>query len=58
MSVNGRCSQTEYRLVESLTEKEFERAVIDYLNKHNVLHLATCRNNEPRSTPLNILTMA
>lgn len=39
-------------LIESLTEKEFEQAVIDYLNKHNVLHLATCRNNEPRSTPL------
>jgi hypothetical protein len=39
-------------LIESITEKEFEDTVIDYLNKHNVLHLATCRNNEPRSTPL------
>jgi len=39
-------------LKESMTEKEFEAVVADYLNKHNVLHLATCRDNEPRSTPL------
>ncbi len=39
-------------LIESITEQELERAVIEYLNSHNVLHLATCRDNEPRSTPL------
>jgi hypothetical protein len=39
-------------LKESMTEKEFEAVVADYLSKHNVLHLATCRDNEPRSTPL------
>ncbi len=39
-------------LIESIAEKELENAVIDYLNKHNVLHLSTCRDNEPRSTPL------
>jgi hypothetical protein len=39
-------------LIESLTENEFEQAVIDYLNTHNVLHLSTCRDNEPRTTPL------
>jgi hypothetical protein len=39
-------------LIESLSEKEFEQEVSDYLSSHNVLHLATCRNNEPRSTPL------
>jgi hypothetical protein len=40
------------RLIESLSEKEFEQEVSEYLSSHNVLHLATCRNNEPRSTPL------
>lgn len=39
-------------LIESITEKDFEALLVDYLNKHNVLHLATCRDNEPRSTPL------
>jgi general stress protein 26 len=39
-------------LIESITEQELEKAVIQYLNTHNVLHLATCRDNEPRSTPL------
>ena len=39
-------------LREAITEKEFETVISDYLNKHNVLHLATCRDNEPRSTPL------
>jgi hypothetical protein len=39
-------------LIESLSEKEFEQEVSGYLSSHNVLHLATCRNNEPRSTPL------
>lgn len=39
-------------LIESIEEKEFEEVVIEYLNQHNVLHLATCRDNEPRSTPL------
>lgn len=40
------------KLIESITEKELEQVIIDFLNKHNVLHLATCRDNEPRSTPL------
>ena len=26
--------------------------IIEYLNQHNVLHLATCKDNEPRCTPL------
>jgi hypothetical protein len=39
-------------LRESLSEEEFEQEVSDFLDRHNVLHLATCRNNEPRSTPL------
>ena len=39
-------------LIDSLSEQEFEKAVIEYLNNHNVLHLATCRDNEVRSTPL------
>lgn len=36
----------------SMTEEEFLAMAIDYLNRHNVLHLATCKNNEPRCTPL------
>jgi general stress protein 26 len=39
-------------LIDSISEQEFEEAVIEYLNHHNMLHLATCRDNEVRSTPL------
>ena len=39
-------------LVDSISEREFEKEIASYLNQHNVLHLATCRDNEPRSTPL------
>jgi len=39
-------------LIDSISEQEFEAAVIEYLNDHNVLHLATGRDNEVRSTPL------
>ncbi len=38
--------------IESVTVEEFEKVVIDYLNSHNVLHLATSKGDEPRSTPL------
>ncbi|MCP4715840.1 MAG: hypothetical protein GY868_12040 [Deltaproteobacteria bacterium] len=37
-------------LVEKLSEKVFFDAVVNYLNSHNVLNLATCKNNEPRCT--------
>lgn len=36
----------------SMTEDEFISMAVDYLSSHNVLHLSTCRNNEPRCTPL------
>jgi general stress protein 26 len=39
-------------LIESISEQELEKVLINYLKRHNVLHLATCRDNEPRSTPL------
>jgi len=39
-------------LIESISEEDFLAHVIDFLNKHNVLHLATCKNNEPRCTPI------
>ena len=39
-------------LREEITEIEFAAVICDYLKKHNVLHLATCRDNQPRSTPL------
>lgn len=38
--------------IESLTVPEFEKVISDYLASHNVLHLATCMNNEVRSTTL------
>ena len=38
------------KIIESLSVEEFEQIVTDYLNRHNVLHLSTCRNNQPRST--------
>jgi hypothetical protein len=39
-------------LRDAISAGEFEGEVSDYLSNHNVLHLATCRNNQPRSTPL------
>ena len=39
-------------LIDSIDEKELEEEIIAYLNQHNVLHLATCRDDEPRSTSL------
>lgn len=40
------------QLVESLTAEEFEGIIAQYLTRHNVLHLATCMDNEVRSTTL------
>ena len=39
-------------LIESMTDKEFEKVAADYISSHNVLNLATCRDNEPRCTTL------
>ena len=39
-------------LIDSIDEKELEEEIVEYLSQHNVLHLATCRNDKPRSTPL------
>jgi hypothetical protein len=39
-------------LIESITEEEYLEMAAEYLSNHNVLHLSTCRDNEPRSTPL------
>jgi len=39
-------------LIDSIDEKELEEEIIAYLSQHNVLHLATCRGEQPRSTPL------
>ena len=40
------------KMIESIEENEFKEVVIEYLKSHNVLHLATCKDNVPRSTPL------
>jgi len=39
-------------LIESMTAAEFEQVAVAYISTHNVLNLATCRDNEPRCTTL------
>jgi hypothetical protein len=39
-------------LVDAIEPKAFEKVVVEYLDNHNVLNLATCKNNEPRCTTL------
>jgi len=39
-------------LVESLSVEEFEKVAVSYIKDHNVLNLATCRDNIPRCTTL------
>ena len=39
-------------LIESISEESFLKVAEAFLNDHNVLHLATCRDNVPRCTPL------
>ena len=39
-------------LIEHMEPEEFESMMAEFLGNHNVLHLATCKNNEPRCTPL------
>ena len=39
-------------LIEDMSEDDFLEMAVDYLNSHNVLHLSTCKNNEPRCTPV------
>jgi hypothetical protein len=40
------------KLLDTISEEDFLRVITDYLNSHNVLHLATCKDNEPRCTAL------
>jgi len=39
-------------LIPEMTVEEFESAAASYLDSHNVLNLATCRNSRPRCTTL------
>ena len=39
-------------LIESLSAEEFEKVAVAYISAHNLLNLATCRDNEPRCTTL------
>ena len=39
-------------LIQSLSPEEFEKIASAYISAHNVLNLATCRDNEPRCTTL------
>lgn len=45
-------AQGGIQLIEDITEDEFLQMAVDFLNSHNVLHLSTCKNNEPRCTPV------
>jgi len=45
-------------LIEELSAEAFEKAAADYINTHNVLNLATCRDNEPRCTTLEYFSKA
>ncbi len=40
------------KIIERLEVEEYEKEVRAFLSERNMLHLATCKNNEPRSTPL------
>ena len=39
-------------LIEEISAEEFEKVAVAYISTHNVLNLATCRDNEPRCTTL------
>ncbi len=39
-------------LIEAMSAAEFEKVAAAYISSHNVLNLATCRDNEPRCTTL------
>lgn len=40
------------RLIEEMEAAEFEEIIARFLLTHNVLHLATCKEDMPRCTPL------
>ena len=39
-------------IVEDISAEDFEKELVKYINEHNVLHLATCKDNVARSTIL------
>ncbi len=45
-------SQGGITLIEDIPENDFLQMAVAFLNAHNVLHLSTCKNNEPRCTPV------
>lgn len=44
--------KVDIKLIQSITEENFLKVIVDFLNRHNVLFLSTCKDNEPRCTPL------
>ena len=40
------------KLKKFTSAKAFEKVLLKFLKEQNVLHLCTCRNNQPRATPL------
>ena len=40
------------KLKKFTSAKSFEKVLLKFLKEQNVLHLCTCRNNQPRATPL------
>src|SRR5210317_507330 len=44
--------QEKIKLKKFKTAAAFEKVLFTFLKENNVLHLSTCRNNQPRATPL------
>ena len=44
--------QQKIKLKQFKTAKAFENVLLKFLKEQTVLHLCTCRNNQPRATPL------
>ena len=46
------CKQAGVKLRKFRNAKEFEQEVESFMKSHDIIYLATCKNNNPRSTPL------
>jgi len=50
------CTEAGVTLRTSITLKEFEQEVVQFLKGHDILYLATSRDDVPRCTPLGYFT--
>lgn len=54
--VTALCAKAGVRLKTSMTAKEYEQEVEQFLKDHDILYLATSRDDVPRCTPLGYFT--